>query len=177
MTYRSVHSRQSPRQWYGNVAVLPARAPTRSIMTTLYATPAACRRLERPVAAGADAARQPSSIQAARAAVTSELGETGQLGERVIEQAADSRRGGAAAHELAVVADGGAQGGHRGIADVGVGTGLALFRLAAIPLAQSHPFNFPNGPVTLATTWRTRPLPGGHQPTAPGSTGCTPVPS
>lgn len=35
----------------------------------------------------------------------------------------------------------------------GVGTGFALFRLAAIPLVQSHPFKFPNGPITLATTW------------------------
>lgn len=37
---------------------------------------------------------------------------------------------------------------------VGVGLGLLLFRFAISPLVKSHPFQFPNGPVTLATTWR-----------------------
>lgn len=35
----------------------------------------------------------------------------------------------------------------------GVGTGFLLFRYAVTPLVQAHPFHFPNGPVTLATTW------------------------
>jgi putative ABC transport system permease protein len=35
----------------------------------------------------------------------------------------------------------------------GIGTGFALFRYAVTPLVHSHPFHFPNGPVTLATTW------------------------
>lgn len=35
----------------------------------------------------------------------------------------------------------------------GVGTGFLLFRFAVSPLVQAHPFHFPNGPVTLATTW------------------------
>ena len=35
----------------------------------------------------------------------------------------------------------------------GIGTGFALFRYAVTPLVHSHPFQFPNGPVTLATTW------------------------
>jgi putative ABC transport system permease protein len=35
----------------------------------------------------------------------------------------------------------------------GVGTGFVLFRFAVTPLVASHPFHFPNGPVTLATTW------------------------
>jgi ABC-type antimicrobial peptide transport system permease subunit len=35
----------------------------------------------------------------------------------------------------------------------GAGTGLVLFRYAITPLVRSHPFRFPNGPVTLATTW------------------------
>lgn len=35
----------------------------------------------------------------------------------------------------------------------GVGTGFVLFRFAVTPLVHSHPFRFPNGPVTLATTW------------------------
>jgi putative ABC transport system permease protein len=34
----------------------------------------------------------------------------------------------------------------------GVGTGFVLFRFAVTPLVHSHPFHFPNGPVTLATT-------------------------
>jgi putative ABC transport system permease protein len=36
---------------------------------------------------------------------------------------------------------------------VGVGTGFLLFRYVITPLVHSHPFEFPNGPVTLATTW------------------------
>ncbi len=35
----------------------------------------------------------------------------------------------------------------------GVGTGFVLFRYAITPVVRSHPFHFPNGPVTLATTW------------------------
>lgn len=35
----------------------------------------------------------------------------------------------------------------------GIGTGFALFRYAVTPLVHSHPFHFPNGPVTLSTTW------------------------
>lgn len=35
----------------------------------------------------------------------------------------------------------------------GVGTGLLLFRYAITPFVQAHPFRFPNGPVTLASTW------------------------
>jgi putative ABC transport system permease protein len=35
----------------------------------------------------------------------------------------------------------------------GIGTGFALFRYAVTPLVRSHPFHFPNGPVTLSTTW------------------------
>ena len=35
----------------------------------------------------------------------------------------------------------------------GIGTGFVLFRFAVTPLVHSHPFHFPNGPVTLATTW------------------------
>jgi putative ABC transport system permease protein len=35
----------------------------------------------------------------------------------------------------------------------GVGTGFVLFRFAVTPLVHSHPFRFPNGPVSLATTW------------------------
>lgn len=35
----------------------------------------------------------------------------------------------------------------------GVGTGFVLYRFAVTPLVASHPFHFPNGPVTLATTW------------------------
>jgi putative ABC transport system permease protein len=35
----------------------------------------------------------------------------------------------------------------------GVGIGFLLFRYAITPLVRSHPFHFPNGPVTLATTW------------------------
>jgi putative ABC transport system permease protein len=34
----------------------------------------------------------------------------------------------------------------------GVGTGLLLFLFAVIPLVAAHPFQFPNGPVTLAAT-------------------------
>jgi putative ABC transport system permease protein len=36
---------------------------------------------------------------------------------------------------------------------VGVGTGFVLFRYAVTPVVARHPFHFPNGPVTLATTW------------------------
>ena len=35
----------------------------------------------------------------------------------------------------------------------GIGTGFVLFRYAITPVIQHHPFHFPNGPVTLATTW------------------------
>jgi putative ABC transport system permease protein len=35
----------------------------------------------------------------------------------------------------------------------GVGTGFLLFRYAITPAVSRHPFHFPNGPVTLATTW------------------------
>jgi putative ABC transport system permease protein len=35
----------------------------------------------------------------------------------------------------------------------GIGTGFVLFRYAITPVVQHHPFHFPNGPVTLATTW------------------------
>ena len=35
----------------------------------------------------------------------------------------------------------------------GAGAGFLLFRYAVTPLVQAHPFHFPNGPVTLATTW------------------------
>lgn len=34
----------------------------------------------------------------------------------------------------------------------GVGGGLLLFQFALVPLVSSHPFQFPNGPVTLAST-------------------------
>jgi putative ABC transport system permease protein len=34
----------------------------------------------------------------------------------------------------------------------GIGTGFLLFRFAVTPLVHSHPFQFPNGPVTLAST-------------------------
>lgn len=37
-------------------------------------------------------------------------------------------------------------------ATVGIGTGLLLFHFAVTPLVHHHPFQFPNGPVTLATT-------------------------
>jgi putative ABC transport system permease protein len=40
-----------------------------------------------------------------------------------------------------------------GYALTGVGTGFVLFRYAVTPIVASHPFHFPNGPVTLATTW------------------------
>lgn len=36
---------------------------------------------------------------------------------------------------------------------VGIGAGLVLFRFGLTPLVARHPFHFPNGPVTLATTW------------------------
>jgi putative ABC transport system permease protein len=36
---------------------------------------------------------------------------------------------------------------------VGVGTGFVLFRYVVTPVVARHPFHFPNGPVTLATTW------------------------
>ncbi len=35
----------------------------------------------------------------------------------------------------------------------GIGTGFLLFRFAVTSVVGSHPFHFPNGPVTLATTW------------------------
>jgi putative ABC transport system permease protein len=35
----------------------------------------------------------------------------------------------------------------------GIGTGFVLFRYAITPVVQHHAFHFPNGPVTLATTW------------------------
>lgn len=35
----------------------------------------------------------------------------------------------------------------------GIGTGFLLFRYAITPAVRHHPFHFPNGPVTLATTW------------------------
>jgi putative ABC transport system permease protein len=35
----------------------------------------------------------------------------------------------------------------------GIGTGFLLFKYAITPVVQHHPFHFPNGPVTLATTW------------------------
>jgi putative ABC transport system permease protein len=34
----------------------------------------------------------------------------------------------------------------------GIAAGLAIFRLAIVPLVRAHPFHFPNGPVTLATS-------------------------
>jgi putative ABC transport system permease protein len=36
---------------------------------------------------------------------------------------------------------------------VGIGTGFLLFKYAITPAVSQHPFHFPNGPVTLATTW------------------------
>jgi ABC-type lipoprotein release transport system permease subunit len=36
---------------------------------------------------------------------------------------------------------------------VGIGAGYLLLRYAITPLVTAHPFQFPNGPVTLATTW------------------------
>jgi putative ABC transport system permease protein len=35
----------------------------------------------------------------------------------------------------------------------GIGAGFLLFRYAVTPAVSQHPFHFPNGPVTLATTW------------------------
>ncbi len=35
----------------------------------------------------------------------------------------------------------------------GIGTGFLLFKYAVTPAVSRHPFHFPNGPVTLATTW------------------------
>ena len=35
----------------------------------------------------------------------------------------------------------------------GIGTGAVLFKYPITPLVDHHPFHFPNGPVTLATTW------------------------
>jgi putative ABC transport system permease protein len=35
----------------------------------------------------------------------------------------------------------------------GIGAGFLLFRYAVTPAVRQHPFHFPNGPVTLATTW------------------------
>lgn len=35
----------------------------------------------------------------------------------------------------------------------GIGTGFLLFRYAVTHIVRSHPFHFPNGLVTLATTW------------------------
>lgn len=40
-----------------------------------------------------------------------------------------------------------------GYAVVGIGVGFLLFRYAVTPAVSQHPFHFPNGPVTLATTW------------------------
>jgi putative ABC transport system permease protein len=36
---------------------------------------------------------------------------------------------------------------------VGIGVGFLLFRFGVTPYVTSHPFHFPNGPVTLAATW------------------------
>lgn len=35
----------------------------------------------------------------------------------------------------------------------GIGAGFLLFKYAITPAVSQHPFHFPNGPVTLATTW------------------------
>lgn len=35
----------------------------------------------------------------------------------------------------------------------GIGAGFLLFKYAITPVVSQHPFHFPNGPVTLATTW------------------------
>jgi putative ABC transport system permease protein len=35
----------------------------------------------------------------------------------------------------------------------GIGAGFLLFKYAVTPAVSQHPFRFPNGPVTLATTW------------------------
>jgi putative ABC transport system permease protein len=35
----------------------------------------------------------------------------------------------------------------------GIGAGFLLFKYAVTPAVSQHPFHFPNGPVTLATTW------------------------
>jgi putative ABC transport system permease protein len=35
----------------------------------------------------------------------------------------------------------------------GIGAGYLLLRYVITPLVNAHPFQFPNGPVTLATTW------------------------
>ena len=35
----------------------------------------------------------------------------------------------------------------------GVVSGLVVFQYVITPIVQRHPFQFPNGPVTLATTW------------------------
>lgn len=35
----------------------------------------------------------------------------------------------------------------------GIGAGFLLFKYAVTPAVSQHPFQFPNGPVTLATTW------------------------
>lgn len=35
----------------------------------------------------------------------------------------------------------------------GIGVGFLLFKYAVTPAVSQHPFHFPNGPVTLATTW------------------------
>jgi putative ABC transport system permease protein len=36
---------------------------------------------------------------------------------------------------------------------VGIGAGYLLLRYLITPLVNAHPFQFPNGPVTLATSW------------------------
>ncbi len=35
----------------------------------------------------------------------------------------------------------------------GIGAGYLLLHYGITPLVNAHPFQFPNGPVTLATTW------------------------
>jgi putative ABC transport system permease protein len=36
---------------------------------------------------------------------------------------------------------------------LGIGAGLAFFNYVIVPIVAHRPFNFPNGPVTLASTW------------------------
>lgn len=38
-------------------------------------------------------------------------------------------------------------------AAAGIGAGFLLFKYVITPVVSQHPFHFPNGPVTLATTW------------------------